>query len=111
MITVEQINEMLEAAKPSIVESFKKEIKDSISWDVKNTASKIVVEETTKWVKENIVPELIKQLVESKDGLISIGIKSSDEIVKILCESLTTALSEKLKDSWRRKEVLGKIFE
>lgn len=111
MITAEQINEMLEAAKPSIIEGFKQEIKQSISWEVKNNAAKIVAEETTKWVKENIIPELIKELVESKNGLISVGAKLAPAMVESLVESMANDFKSKMEKSWDRSRIFEVIFK
>lgn len=111
MITVEQINEMLEAAKPSIIEGFKKEIKDGISWEVKNAAMQIVSTETQKWIKENIIPEIVKELIESKQGLISIGVKLAPKLVDALVVEMTKAFTSKLENSWERNKIFESIFK
>lgn len=111
MITPEQINEMLEAAKPSIIEGFKKEIQQSISWEVKNKVATIVAEETTKWVKENIIPELVKQLTESKEGILSVGVKLAPAMVEELTRGLLASFKEKMEKSWDRNKIFEAIFK
>jgi len=111
MITAEQINEMLEAAKPSIIEGFKKEIANNISYEVKSAASKVIVEETTKWVKENIVPEVVKILVESKEGLISVGAKLAHPMVESLVESILKDFKKNLENSYGRNKIMEVLFK
>lgn len=111
MITAEQINEMLEAAKPSIIEGFKQEIKSSISWEVKNKAAEIVADETAKWVKENIVPEIVKQLVESKEGLISVSVKLAPMMVESLVTAMADEFKNKMQNSWDRTKIFEAIFK
>ena len=111
MITAEQINEILEAAKPSIIEGFKQEIKSSISWNVKNEAAKIVSEETAKWVKEHIVPEIIKQLIESKEGLIAVSGKLAPLMVEGLVSAMANEFKKKMENSWDRTKVFEAIFK
>lgn len=111
MITNEQISEMLEAAKPSIIEGFKQEIKQSITWEVKQKAASMVAEETAKWVKENIIPEIVKELVESKEGLIGVGAKLAPAMVEGLVASMTEAFKKKMEQSWERKKIFEAIFK
>ena len=111
MITAEQINEMLEAAKPSIVEGFKKEITNSITWEVKNAASRLIAAETEKWIKENIIPEIIKDLVESKEGFIKLGSTLAPAMIEVLTKSLIDSLKEKMEKSWDRNKVFEAMFK
>lgn len=109
--TEEQISKMLEEATPSIVEGFKKELTDSISWDVRNTAAELVKRKTTEWVEENIFPEIEKQLIESKDGLISLAGSFGPEIVEMVTASLILQLKERLEKSWERSKILKAMFD
>jgi hypothetical protein len=107
MLSNEQIQEMLEAAKPSIIESIKADVKQCISWEVKEQAAKQVRTHVESWIAENVIPEITAALVESKQGLVSIGVALGPAIVDSVVQVLTKEVSEKLGKSWERK----KIFE
>lgn len=107
MLSAEQIAEMLEAAKPSIIESIKADVKQSISWEVKETCAKEVRTHVEAWIKENVLPEVTAALVESKEGLIAIGVKLGPAVVDAVVIEMTKSVAEKLSKSWERK----KIFE
>jgi hypothetical protein len=104
-MTPEMINELLEAAKPSVIESLKRELTQMVSYEVRSEAAKIVQAETVKWVNENIVPAIIAALVEQKDGMISIGTKLGPALVDEITKGMVTTVSEKLKQSWERKKI------
>jgi len=111
MITEQQINELLEAAKPSIIEGFKTEIKHSITWEVKNKAAQLVADATEVWIKENVIPEIVKELSESKSGLIAIGAKLGPAMVEVLTQNLIAAVSEKMGKSWERNKIFEAMFK
>lgn len=107
MYSQEQINELLEAAKPSIIEGLKKEIQQTVTYQMQEAAAKAVREHTTQWINENVIPEITAQLVESKDGLISLGAKLAPMLLDSMTESFAGAIKKKMESSWERK----KIFE
>ena len=72
MLTPEQMNDLLEQAKPSIIEGLKQQVFSSFNCTMKEEAAKVIRDHVTVWVKDNIIPEITKQLVESKDGLIKL---------------------------------------
>jgi len=109
MLSPEQIQEMLEAAKPSIIESIKADVKQSISWEVKEQCAKQVRVHVEKWVIENIIPEITAALVESKVGLISIGASLGPAIVDTVVQSMTKEIGEKLSKSWERKKIFDAL--
>jgi len=101
------VEQMLAESLPSMIEGFKAEIKAQISWDVKDKTSSMVSAHVEAWVKEHLLPEITAALVESKDGLVSIGVSLAPEVASALTSSLLAELKEKLEQSWTR----GKIFE
>ena len=105
MITPEQMNEMLEAAKPSIVDGFKKEIAQSITWQVKDRAGELVRKAVEDWIKENIIPEIYKELAESKDSFISIGTALAPLMVEQLTEALANSFKGKMEQSYERRAI------
>lgn len=109
-LSKEQIDGMLQQALPSVVEGFKKELTQSITWQLKESAAKQVSEHVTKWVSSEVLPEVTKLLVESKDGLLSMGPLLGQSIVEAMAKSLTETLSTKLQSSWERKKVFEAMF-
>lgn len=106
----DQLNELLEAAKPSIIEALKKEITAGISYESKAVVQKEVQEAVTEWVKENIIPVVISRLVESKDGIISVAVALAPAMVDEINKGLIGALSKKMESSWERKKIFDAMF-
>lgn len=111
MLNEQEMKEMIDAAKPGIIEKLKKDIVDGISYEVKNAAAESIRKFVEVWVNEEIIPSLKKSLFESKDGLISVGEKMTGGIVKAVVESLTLATIDKLKNSWTRQAIVKAMFE
>jgi hypothetical protein len=107
VFTPEQIQELLDAAKPSVIETIKNDLIRSVTYDVQDTAARLIKAHIETWIKENILPEISKQLVESKESLISVGVAAAPQLVQQLATAMTEALAENLKSQWERK----KIFE
>ncbi len=107
MINQQMMDELLEAAKPSIIEGLKKELSQSISWEAKQTMQKQVVEHVSAWVQENVLPEITAQLVESREGIISVGPEMARLLVEQLAQGFADTIAKKMESSWERK----KIFE
>jgi len=110
MLTPEQINEMLEAAKPSIIESIKADVKQCITWEVKEQCAKQVRNHVEGWITENVIPAITAELVESKQGLVSIGAALGPAIVDAVVQTLTKEVSEKLGKSWERKKIFDALI-
>lgn len=110
-IDEEQIKTLLEEIKPSIMRGFKKEIKEVVEQKIKWEAQEIIGSYVRDWIKENIIPELQKNLVESKEGLILMGIKLTEAIVADLSHSITIHMKEKLENTWERKKILEALFK
>jgi hypothetical protein len=110
-LTQEQIDSILSAALPNIVEGFKKQITDHASWDVLSEAKAEIVKAITAWVKENVIPEIIKQLVESKDGLIALGPQIAENLCDAILVSCTEHLKKKLERDYDRREIFKALFQ
>jgi hypothetical protein len=105
-----EIQSLLEAAKPSIINSLKEELIRSLDYNVKQKAIEEISKFVVDWIKEEVLPEVKKELVESKESLISIGIKSAPEISNLIASELTKALKANLEQSWTRKKILENLF-
>jgi hypothetical protein len=109
-LTPEQIESMLEAAKPSVIESLQKELTNSISWQVKEGAQTQIAAYVKKWVDENVLPEVEKTLIENKESLIGVGVKMAEVMTDELAKSFTEAVKETLSTSYRRSEVFKALL-
>lgn len=106
----DEIERLMEAAKPSIIESLKQELTKHISWDVKNAAAKLIGDHITQWIKDNVIPDVTEQLVAGKNGFLAIAGTLGPAIVEEVVKSMTLALSEKMKSSWERKKIFEAMF-
>jgi len=110
MLTQDQVNELLEQAKPSIIEGLKREVSSSVTFVMKDEAGRIIREHVTAWIKTNVIPELTSQLVEGKDGLIKAGKLLADAVCEQLVTAMATDLGKKLTNQWERKKILESMF-
>lgn len=106
-LSQEQIEKIINSALPEIKKSMVNDVKNAISWDVKEEAAKAVSDHVMEYVTKEIIPEITNQLVESKEGLISLGTKVAPMLVETIAIELCNTLKKKLEQSWERK----KIFE
>jgi len=81
-----------------------------VTWEIKQKAAEIVAKETTKWINENIIPELIAYLVESKNGLLQIGAKLAPRMVEELTKILIDGFKKKLESSYERGLIIKSLF-
>ena len=105
-----EIQEMLEAAKPSVIESLKKQLADSVSYEVKSETCTLIREHVQTWVKENVLPEVTKAMIESKEGMISTGVALAPAMVDEIVKAMTLSISENMKTSWDRKKLFDALL-
>lgn len=110
MFDESHVKELLDAAKPAVIESLKRELAQTISYDVKQQAARLINEAVTSWVNENIIPEITARLVESKDGLIALGAKIAPAMVEQLAEGVSKTIADKMKESWGRRELFKTLL-
>lgn len=109
-LSQEQIAAILKDATPNIIEGLKEEVKKAVQWQLQDTASRLCKTEVEEWMKQEIVPEIRKTLVENKDGLVSLAIAATQEINRALAESMGAELKKKLESQWERKKVFEALF-
>lgn len=107
----DQVEAALQASLPSIVEGLKKEITQTVSWEVKNQVTKQVVETVKDWVQVEIIPEIHRILTEEKEGLITLAPSIGKEIITSLSVSLQETLTKKLEQSWERQKIFEALFK
>ena len=111
MLTNEEIAKLLDEAKPSIVAGLKADILGQISWDVKNAVGGLVKEHVEQWVKENILPDITRGLIESKAGMVAVGVQLGPEVAKVMVASLLDSLKKTMEQSYRRTSVFKSMFD
>lgn len=107
MLTQDQINQAVSEAMPDILAGLKREISENAIATAKQAALIAVQAAVTKWINENLVPDIIATLVESKDGLIASAPLLAQSVNAAMIEAFTDTVKKKLETSWERK----KLFE
>lgn len=103
-------DELVELALPSVLEGIRKELVQTIDWQVKEDAAKIVSAHVTAYIQENVLPEITRQLVESKDGLIALGGALGPAVIAAMTDALMEELKKNLQGSWDRKKIFDAMF-
>ena len=110
MLKQEEIQKLIEEVKPSVVEVFKRELLMEAEERAREAAEQVIVEHIKKVMAEEVLPEITKRILESKEGLISIGARIADEMAQMLAEAFTNELSDKLNNSWERRKILRALL-
>ena len=104
------IEQLVQQSLPSMLEGLKDEIKTAlirkIEWDCTNQISKTV----SDWVTENVIPEIVKELNESKEGLISVGVNLAPVMVEALTANMLESFKKKLESSYDRNKIYEACF-
>lgn len=110
-LSTEQISKLLEEAKPSIIAGLRDSVIQTAKWDMQATVSKLINDEITTFMKDEIIPEIHKQLVESKEGLITVAISTASTIAEELAQSMANELKTKLQQSYTRTKIFEAMFK
>lgn len=105
------IQELLEAAKPDVIRSLKEQLTSRVSYEAVSRAQQEIVDHTVAWVKAEILPEITKQLIESKDGLIAVGAKVAVGSVEAVAESMIKTIKTNLESSWNKKAIFEALLK
>lgn len=111
MISEEMLQEALKSTLPSVLEGLKQSFKERAIGEAENRISQVIAETVTTFMKEEIVPEIQKALIESKEGLINTVPLFTGEITTLLAEAMTKELKKKLETSWDRQKIFEAMFE
>jgi len=103
----QDLDKILEDIKPSIINGFKNELKTSIDYETKERVKKEIGDFISKWIKEEVIPEIEKELIESKEGLIKVAPKMAEELTAQITTRFAEDCKKNLENSWTRK----KLFE
>lgn len=109
-LTEEQVDALLKDAAPQVTSALISELKTCLDWNLKETAAELVRDHTTAWINENVLPEITAALVESKDGLVSLGLKVAEGAVQVTADALVQAIRKNLENNWDRKKIVEALF-
>ena len=110
MLNKEQFEKLLEDNLPSIMEGLKEELQSTVKFELTRVLSSELEEYTKQWVKENIIPEVGKQLVESKDVLMKSVVNGCSQIADMIIEGMVKQAKDNLQSSWDRKKIFKALF-
>lgn len=106
----EQMDEILDEVRPSVLQGVKDDFQRMVHQEILSGARTEISAMVKEWVKENILPEVEKELVESKEGLVSVGKKMAQEIVVEFAKKMTEDVKKRLENEWDRRKILGALF-
>lgn len=110
-LTQEQIQSILEEAKPSIIAGLREEVTRQAKWEMNPIVAKMIQDEVTTFMNDEIIPVIRQQLIEGKDGLISVAISSANAVAETLAQTMAETLKKKLENSWERTKILESLFK
>ena len=110
-LTQEQIQSILEEAKPSIIAGLREEVTRQAKWEINPIVSKMIQDEVTSFMTAEIIPVIKQQLVEGKDGLIKTAIEAANSVATGLANAMAATLKEKLEKSYERTKILEALFK
>ena len=106
-----QVDDILNELQPSIIETLKSEIASKVEWQVLNAVSDEIGKYSREWVKENVIPELEKELIENKKSLISLGVTLAENITETLAKELTETVNKKLSSGYDKARIMEALFK
>lgn len=106
LLTQEQAQELVTTALPEIKEAFRASIRERATRELESVFSEVVKREISLFVETHVVPEVQKSLLENKEGLLNAAAKGAVESSKILTESIVDIVSQNLKSSYKRRDIL-----
>jgi hypothetical protein len=106
----DEVNALLDAAKPGIIKSLQDELTKTISWDAKSKIINTINAYIEEWVKKEILPELANELATQKDGMLLLGNQMGPKLVEIVTASMTVELETRLSDSYKRTKFFENLF-
>lgn len=109
-LSEEQVQDILAEVRPSIIEGLKVDLKQTIESQITYQAREEIGAYAKTWIADNVIPEVEKELVEAKSGLITLGVTMAEAMVTTLAEGLAKDMEERLNDKWKRGKMLKEMF-
>ena len=111
LISEKEVNKMVEDSLEEIKQAVIADAKSSATWACKDAITSQVSETVSKFIEENVIPELLVSLEKKKSTIIKAALISAEEMAKALAEAMTNQLIENLGTSWDRKKIFQAMFE
>lgn len=112
LITSEDISEIFKNVIPSIKEQATKQITDKIKSQLSWKFESIISDEVNKFIMEEIVPEVRKQLMTQKDAITAKAVEGINECVAMVGKAMLQVVSNKMSNSsWQREKIIKAFFE
>lgn len=105
-----QVTEILEDARPRIVETLIEDVRSALTYSIRDTISSDIHKAVKEWAAENIIPEIIASLDDNKDGLVALAPAMAKGCVEAMSKAMVATLEKKLTDSWERKKLFSAMF-
>ncbi|GAA4321994.1 hypothetical protein GCM10023144_01620 [Pigmentiphaga soli] len=110
MFTKEQIDRAVQDAMPDVLAGLRKEIAEQAVYQAKVAVHASVQKAVTDWINENLVPDIMATLTESKAGILSAVPSIAQGIAKALGESLVASVTEKMERSYERRKIFDALL-
>jgi hypothetical protein len=110
MLTQEQIEEAVKDAMPDILAGLRKEIGETAIFHAKLTAQDAVQKAVSGWVVDNLVPAILKTLVDSKDSLVAMAPVFAQSMAVEMQKAFIDSIQKKLETSWDRKKIFDALL-
>ena len=110
-LSKEQIESILNDAKPSIITGLKDEVVRQAQWQMNPVVAGMIENEVKAFMVAEIIPVVKQRLTEEKDGIISTAIMSANSIALELSIAMTAVLKKKLESSYERTKIFDTLFK
>lgn len=110
ILTEEQTKEIVSGAIEKIKEEVVKNATDHAIYASQSAIESSVSEIITKYIKEEVAPEILVSLSEQKSAIIKAAVVSAENLAVLLADSMTSALAEKLSRSYGRDKIITALF-
>lgn len=105
------LKEILENIKPDLKVSLQEEFKRSLTRQIQFQFDNHISQFCREWIDENILPELKKQLVESKDGFIKLATDGCNKVIDEMAIGMANTIKEKMNNSYHRSKIFQAMFD
>lgn len=111
LLSPEQIQKLLDESLPSITKEFKEKVLTQLEYSATGAAAETVKEYVVAWVKDEILPEIKKELVGHKSAMLLAAVDFAGKAQEMLAAAMIAALGENLKAGYKREQLLKAMFD
>lgn len=112
LITPEDISAIFKDVLPTIKEQATKQITDKIKNQLSWKFESIISDEVNKFIIEEIIPDVRKQLMIQKDAITAKTVEAINQCVAQVGKAMFEIVSNKMtSSSWQREKVIKALFD